>query len=48
MASTPPYTDVPTERVTGENGIEYAYRDVGAGDDERVVAGVGGPHLGLG
>jgi pimeloyl-ACP methyl ester carboxylesterase len=32
MAKTAPYTDVPTERVTDENGIEYAYRDVGAGD----------------
>ena len=32
MANTAPYTDVPTARVTGENGIEYAYRDVGAGD----------------
>jgi pimeloyl-ACP methyl ester carboxylesterase len=32
MANTAPYTDAPTERVTGENGIEYAYRDVGAGD----------------
>jgi pimeloyl-ACP methyl ester carboxylesterase len=32
MADTAAYTDAPTERVTGENGIEYAYRDIGAGD----------------
>jgi pimeloyl-ACP methyl ester carboxylesterase len=32
MANTAPYTDVATERATGENGIEYAYRDVGASD----------------
>jgi hypothetical protein len=23
------YTDASTQRVTGENGIEYAYRDTG-------------------
>ncbi|HEX6702465.1 MAG TPA: alpha/beta hydrolase [Gaiellaceae bacterium] len=27
-----PYIDASTKRVTAENGIEYAYRDVGAGD----------------
>jgi pimeloyl-ACP methyl ester carboxylesterase len=26
------YTDASTQRVTAENGIEYAYRDVGGGD----------------
>src|SRR5438309_9200514 len=26
------YTDASTQRVTAENGIEYAYRDVGDGD----------------
>jgi pimeloyl-ACP methyl ester carboxylesterase len=26
------YTDTSTQRVTAENGIEYAYRDVGGGD----------------
>jgi pimeloyl-ACP methyl ester carboxylesterase len=29
MANTTKYTDVVTQRVTAESGIEYAYRDVG-------------------
>ena len=31
------YTDASTQRVTAENGIEYAYRDVGAGDIPLVL-----------
>src|SRR5262249_48593974 len=31
------YTDVPTQRVTAGNGIEYAYRDLGAGDVPLVL-----------
>src|SRR6266699_4372924 len=31
------YTDVSTQRVTAENGIEYAYRDVGDGDVPLVL-----------
>jgi hypothetical protein len=31
------YTDVATERIRGENGIEYAYRDLGAGDVPLVL-----------
>jgi pimeloyl-ACP methyl ester carboxylesterase len=35
---TPPtYTGVSTQRVTAENGIEYAYRDVGDGDVPLVL-----------
>ena len=29
--TTTEYVDAPTERVTAENGIEYAYRDLGTG-----------------
>jgi pimeloyl-ACP methyl ester carboxylesterase len=32
-----PYTDVTTQRVTAENGTEYAYRDVGDGDVPLVL-----------
>ena len=31
------YTDASTQRVTAENGIEYAYRDVGDGDVPLVL-----------
>jgi len=31
------YTDASTQRVTAENGIEYAYRDVGEGDVPLVL-----------
>src|SRR2546430_14335013 len=31
------YTDVSTQRVTAENGIEYAYREVGDGDAPLVL-----------
>jgi pimeloyl-ACP methyl ester carboxylesterase len=31
------YTDVATERIRGENGIEYAYRDLGAADVPLVL-----------
>jgi pimeloyl-ACP methyl ester carboxylesterase len=31
------YADAAIERVTAENGIEYAYRDVGAGDPPLVL-----------
>jgi hypothetical protein len=31
------YADASTERVAAENGIEYAYRDVGAGDVPLVL-----------
>src|SRR3989442_10918620 len=31
------YTDASTQRVTAENGIEYAYRDVGPGDVPLVL-----------
>jgi len=31
------YTDASTQRVTGENGIEYAYRDVGEADVPLVL-----------
>jgi pimeloyl-ACP methyl ester carboxylesterase len=31
------YVDVPTQRVTAENGIEYAYRDLGASDPPLVL-----------
>jgi pimeloyl-ACP methyl ester carboxylesterase len=31
------YADAPTKRVTAENGIEYAYRDVGQGDVPLVL-----------
>ena len=31
------YTDVSTERIGGENGIEYAYREVGVGDVPLVL-----------
>src|SRR5256885_16984212 len=31
------YTDASTQRVTAENGIEYAYRDVGGGDVPLVL-----------
>src|SRR6476620_8262295 len=30
-------TGIPTQRVTGENAIEYAYRDVGTGDVPLVL-----------
>jgi pimeloyl-ACP methyl ester carboxylesterase len=32
-----PYADAPTKRVTAENGIEYAYRDLGHGDVPLVL-----------
>jgi pimeloyl-ACP methyl ester carboxylesterase len=32
-----PYTDALTQRVTAENGIEYAYRDVGDGEVPLVL-----------
>src|SRR5256885_17127782 len=31
------YTDASTQRVTAENGIEYAYRDLGGGDVPLVL-----------
>jgi pimeloyl-ACP methyl ester carboxylesterase len=31
------YTDASTQRVTAENGVEYAYRDVGEGDVPLVL-----------
>jgi len=31
------YTDAPTRRVTADNGIEYAYRDLGDGDPVLVL-----------
>src|SRR3989442_8612206 len=31
------YTDASTQRVTAENGLEYAYRDVGDGDAPLVL-----------
>ena len=31
------YSDASTQRVTGENGIEYAYRDLGEGDVPLVL-----------
>jgi hypothetical protein len=31
------YADASTQRVTAENGIEYAYRDLGSGDVPLVV-----------
>src|SRR5438132_7059995 len=31
------YTDASTQRVTAENGLEYAYRDVGDGDVPLVL-----------
>src|SRR5437667_9924861 len=35
--ATVSYTDALTQRVTAENGIEYAYRDVGDGDVPLVL-----------
>jgi pimeloyl-ACP methyl ester carboxylesterase len=31
------YGDVETRRVKGKNGVEYAYREVGAGDRPLVL-----------
>jgi pimeloyl-ACP methyl ester carboxylesterase len=36
-ATLPTYTDASTQNVTAENGIEYAYRDVGDGDVPLVL-----------
>jgi pimeloyl-ACP methyl ester carboxylesterase len=37
MATAPAYTDVPAQRVAAGNGIEYAYRTLGAGEVPLVL-----------
>ena len=37
VETTVQYTDAPTQRVIAENGIEYAYRDIGEGDMPLVL-----------
>ena len=32
VEASPPYVEVPALRVVGENGVEYAYRDLGRSD----------------
>jgi pimeloyl-ACP methyl ester carboxylesterase len=37
VEASPPYVDVPAQRVAAENGIEYAYRDLAASDVPLVL-----------